>query len=243
MSERYSVLLLEGAGERLADLAERLALLGIVPLRAASPEQAAQLLEGQRRLPCRAACLAAPLASDGLERWLAPLRQASPPLPAVVVGPRPAAELRARLREAGLRLALWEPYDDGALRFQLNRALHAEEDANADPRRQTRVPTPLLARVLLGDRAREALVYNLSVSGAFLETPRAAVRGARVELELPLPEDHVKVAAHVIYSNVPGNLERPNLPYGMGVVFDAPSPEASGAIRRYVEQRALGLAI
>jgi len=240
MGQRYSVLLLEGPGERLADLAERLALLGIAPLRAAAPDEAERLLAGPRRAPCRAACLAAPLAGDGLGTWLGALQGTTPRLPTLVVGPRPAPELRRRLREAGLRLALWEPYDDGALRFQLNRALH-HDDGDRDPRHALRVPTPLLARVLLGDRAREALVYNLSVSGAFLETPRAAMHGARLEIELPLPEEHVKLAGRVVYANVPGNLERPNLPYGMGVAFEAPSSEAIAALRRYVEQRAFGI--
>ena len=240
MSQRYSVLLLEGPGERLADLAGRLGLLRIQALRAASPEDAARLLPGPRHAPCRVACLSASLAHERLDPWLAILARATPRLSALVVGPRPAAEVRRRLRQAGVRFALWEPYDDGALRFQLNRALH-DDGSDPDPRRELRVPTPLIARVLLGDRVREALVYNLSVSGAFLETPRAAMHGAEIELELPLPEEHVKLAAHVVYANVPGNLERPNLPYGMGVVFDAPSREAIDAVRRYVEQRGVGL--
>ncbi len=240
MSQRYSVLLLEGAGGRLEDLTGRLGLLGIQALRAAAPEEVARLLPGPRRAPCRVACLAVALAHDALDAWLAVLRPTTPPLPILVVGPRPGAELRRRLRQAGLRLALWEPFDDGALRFQLNRALH-DDGSDPDPRHETRVPTPLIARVLLGDRMREALVYNLSVSGAFLETPRAAMHGAQIEIELPLPEEHVKLAAHVVYANVPGNLQRPNLPYGMGVVFDAPSAEAIDAIRRYIAQRGLGL--
>jgi hypothetical protein len=242
MSQRYSVLLLEGPGGRLGDLAGRLGLLRIQALRAASSDDAARLLPGPRHAPCRVACLAAALAHEPLEPWLRVLARVTPALPVLVVGPRPGAEVRRRLRQAGLRLALWEPYDDGALRFQLNRALH-DDGSDPDPRQEQRIPTPLIARVLVGDRMREALVYNLSVSGAFLETPRAALRGAEIELELPLPEEHVKLAAHVVYANVPGNLERPNLPYGMGVVFDAPSRAAIEAIRRYVEQRSVGLAL
>lgn len=154
----------------------------------------------------------------------------------VAVGPAPDESVRAALREAGVDRALWEPYDDGTLRFIVNEELLEEDEFRA--RGEQRVPTTLLARVEVGGRLKDALVYNLSVTGAYLETPRPSMRGARLVLELPIPDGDVRVGAEVVYTNVPGNLQRSALPLGMGVRFLAVEAEATDRLRRYVEDRA-----
>ncbi len=56
----------------------------------------------------------------------------------------PAEELET-LRSVGVELALWKPFDDATLRFQLSRAIslrHAERH-----RKVPRVPNQLPARV------------------------------------------------------------------------------------------------
>jgi hypothetical protein len=151
----------------------------------------------------------------------------------VVTGPTPSPETRVRLRGAGVRLALWEPFDDGALRFQLNRARHHKGDG----RDEIRIPTTLLARIIAADRPRDAIIYNLSARGAFLETPRAQLRGALIEIEIPLPSGVVRVRARVRFHNVAGNLQRSNLPFGMGIEFTGVPRDATEAIRLYVEER------
>jgi hypothetical protein len=41
----------------------------------------------------------------------------------------------------------------------------------------------------------------------------------------------------VVSTNVPGNLNRPNLPMGMGVQFLDAAPGARSALNGYVEER------
>ena len=43
---------------------------------------------------------------------------------------------------------------------------------------------------------------------------------------------------HPISTNVPGNLQRPNLPMGMGVEYEELSAENREAIEKYVQARA-----
>ena len=84
-------------------------------------------------------------------------------------------------------MAIWEPYDDLIVRHQLNRALSRE----LAERKSERVPASLPARVFTGDREKEGLIYSLSTRGTFVETARASMDGARLELEIDLPEETV----------------------------------------------------
>jgi len=94
-----------------------------------------------------------------------------------------------------------------------------------------------------GGREKEALVYSVSPGGAFLATPRPSMRGARVSVQLPLPAGNLSLDGRVLYTNVPGNLQRPDLPVGMGVAFDAPSSEAERELRFAVAQTLLTLVV
>jgi hypothetical protein len=61
--------------------------------------------------------------------------------------------------------------------------------------------------------------------------------GAKLELKLPLPGGPLCVRSDVVFSNVPGNLRRPNLPIGMGVRF-RPLPEGDAkTLRDYIEAK------
>jgi hypothetical protein len=142
---------------------------------------------------------------------------------------------------AGVELAAFEPCEDSTLRFQLNRAL-SQPDQHPD-RRETRVPADLPARVHSAGRSKPAMVRALSASGAFLETRRPSLPGVPLELELSLPPETVQVVGRVVYTNVPGNLQRASLPTGMAVCFTEVPPGAERAIRHCVAQRALSLVI
>jgi hypothetical protein len=61
--------------------------------------------------------------------------------------------------------------------------------------------------------------------------------GAEVEVELLLPDTTVTLAGSVAFANVPGNLQRPNLPLGMGVHFHEPSATERNVVVGYVESR------
>jgi hypothetical protein len=239
MSKDRSVLLLDGPAGRLAGFRDRLSGLGLSPILARDPAEALRGLASP--LEPRVALLVPEFAGSALAGTLAQLLAEAPEheLGFVATGPAPGPDTRSCLRAAGVRLALWEPFDDGALRFQLNRARHHKSDG----REELRIPTTLLARVQASDRPRDAIVYNLSARGAFLETPRAALRGAQIELDLPLPSGALRVKARVRFHNVAGNLQRPNLPFGMGIEFIALSRDAGDAIRLYVEERAKGFVV
>jgi hypothetical protein len=47
----------------------------------------------------------------------------------------------------------------------------------------------------------------------------------------------------VVFTNVPGNLHRPNLPVGMGVRFAEVPELAAAAIRRLVAEASLALSL
>jgi hypothetical protein len=77
----------------------------------------------------------------------------------VVIGARPAAEVRAALREAGASWAVWEPFDDGDLRFVLNSAMALPSELA--PRSEPRAPVSLICWIQIG-RTRSFGVLGLA---------------------------------------------------------------------------------
>jgi hypothetical protein len=118
----------------------------------------------------------------------------------------------------------------------VNRALH--DATRLQVRGKLRVPTDLVARVHSAAGDKPALVYNVSTGGAYLETPRPTAQGGRISVTFPLQPDPVTLSARVISTNVAGNLQRPNLPRGMGIRFDDYPPEKAAALEKYVSERA-----
>lgn len=233
--EPTSVIVVESGDGQSEKLAGRMREIGINPIRVADLDEACQQLEEPWPL-VRVLLLPASLAAERIARALKGLSRAAPQgLRYVSFGEPPDRRWRKRLRAAGVNLALWEPYDDAMLRFQLNRAIG--EDSNTSRRDDPRIPTYLLARVSAGDRHKDGIVYSLSEGGAFLETPRPNLEGATVTMELRLPGHALSLQAHVAFVNVPGNLERPNLPHGMGMRFIDTSSEDRKALRNYIKMR------
>ena len=87
----------------------------------------------------------------------------------MVIGRQPDDATRARLREAGVELALWEPYDEVELRAALQAAMAPHSNPNS--RKHPRIVTTLLARASMGLLRTDAIVSSLSLGGAFLEAP------------------------------------------------------------------------
>lgn len=240
MTSAHWVLLLEPPAGG-PSLASRVTGLGMTVERATSVEAGLALLRIHRGR------VAALLRADALPPEAGPavaaMREAVSPgsVEVVATGRRPSQAACDALRAAGVTLALWDPFDDGTLRFQLKRALHlVSHDEN---RTEVRVPTPILARVRKPDRESTVIVYDLSVGGAYLETPRPSLRGARFVLGLPLPGHDLELEAEVRFANVPGNLKRPLLPVGMGVRFGAMRAEDREALGSYVASRSRNLLV
>jgi hypothetical protein len=147
-----------------------------------------------------------------------------------VFGPRPAETDAKELREAGVAFVLAEPFNEEELRFVLNEAHHV--GSRSSPRKDARVPVSFRARVVTKTGERVALVCNLSEVGAYLSTPRPALRGGTIDLFLPLDDGEVSLRAQVMWNNVPGNLRRTQAAIGMGVRFlDVPAETAARLAR------------
>jgi hypothetical protein len=242
MADSEILLLLHGGDPRLGVVAHRLRRLGYRAVSAKGPAQALELA-AESRLRASAILVGPGVMVADVSGALDALRTrcADGRLGILAVGPRPDPATRQRLRVAGVELAAFEPCEDSTLRFQLNRAM-SYPDEHPD-RRETRVPADLPAQVHASGRSKSAMVRALSASGAFLETRRPSLPGVPVELELSLPPETVQVVGRVVYTNVPGNLQRANLPTGMAVSFTELPPGAERAIRHCVAERALTLVV
>lgn len=233
-----SVMLIEGSPGRLNELARRIRLQGAEPIVAQGNAEAAVLLPRPGAdTGIVAVLLDSALASRTLKKELNRLRSSSGGLDLffLAVGEEPQPALRKKLRSAGVRYALWEPFDDAILRFQLNRAWNDDRDDHK--RANPRIPTYLHAQVGGGQRVKDGVVYSMSIQGAFIETPRASMAGAQVDLAIRLPSCFVETKARVVFANVPGNLQRPNLPMGMAVRFESLDAETSKQLKLYVKDR------
>jgi hypothetical protein len=229
------VLLLPLEG-RLDDLSGRLLLVHYRGRIASNLAEAERLLRSERP-PIRAALVSSEPGVADLARTLQALREASidKVLRFIAVGPRPAESVRQKLGFAGVDWALYDAFTDTELRFLLNQSAH--DGQKGERREEPRVPTSLVAKVNTPTGNKVALVYNLSTSGAYLETMRPSQVGNRISVELPLPDCTIEVTAEVVSTNVTGNLRKENLPRGMGVRFLSPPREAESALLQFVEAR------
>jgi hypothetical protein len=226
-------LLALGFGDGFNALAGRLRVLNYVALRADLTEEGVRALQ-RSGAPIRAVMLSSRHSLGDLSFALDRLRGHAPTglLRFVAAGPRAGHAALGELSRAGVEFALWDPYDDAALRFVLNQASH--DPRIEESRRSPRVPTRMLARVFSHVGEKTALVYNISEEGAFLETPRPTCDKGHIRLEIPLPSGTVTLAAQVITTNVPGNIEKNNLPMGMGLRFIDVPKEIRKALAEHV---------
>ena len=237
---RGAILVLDPEDGAMAAVAARLRGLGYLVLGGRSPEAAARSV-AELEAEVRVALLPPEVPGSDVASLVRELRRRVGPLECVVVGARPADGARERLRAAGVELAVWEPWDDGTLRFQVNRALAGRAPGPA--RGAPRVPVALGASVEAGGRIKPAILRALSETGAYLETPRPSLPGVALVVGFPAARERVRVAGKVVYANVPGNLRRPNLPLGMAIRFTRVSEQAERSIRGAVADRSSALTV
>jgi hypothetical protein len=243
MAVRRSLLVIDGGGEPLEPVARRMAALGLHIVRAKTPRDAHELLRDPRYL-LGAAVIPADLGMADLTDVLHALRAGGRTgmLPLLACGMRPEPTARERLRRAGVEHALWFPLDDHVLRFQANRALAGGLPTRI-ARKAERVPTNWPVVFRLSGREKQAKVYSLSASGAFLATAQPSLPRTLVHLQLPLPQQDARLAAEVVMTNVAGNLAKPNLPAGMGVRFRGLPAETEAALLTFTIERARALRV
>ncbi len=232
---RQQVLII-GSTERVHFLAGHLLLLGYRATGAKDVAAALRML-ALASPPIRVGLLAR---DHGLADAGAALREiaalAGNPLQWIAIGRRPEdAEIEV-LRGAGVHFSLFDPFSDEELRFVMSEAHH---DASPEILRiEQRVPTLIRARVTTRTGDRVAVVCNLSTLGAYLATPRPAMRSGTLQMQVPLEGGEVEIQGVVMWNNVPGNLRRPNVPVGMGVRFTEVSPETATALEQHITERA-----
>ncbi len=154
----------------------------------------------------------------------------------VVIGKKPNEAARARLRAAGVELALWEPYDEGAFRSVVSGATRLRYEQQA--RVQTRIPTTLLGRATTGARRKDAIVANLATTGAFLETPSPFPEDTSITLEIRLPDGPLLVkgrVVHVCHRRSGAPLLHPT---GMGVEFTSLDPADKERLQAFLNELA-----
>ncbi len=236
-------LLLVDTGSCMELLAGRLRRLGYRTLWAKTSMEAYAALEDPL-YDVGAVVMRPDLAATDLRRALEAFRSHArdAALAYLVTGQRPELGERRRLRDAGVTAALWEPIDQHALRFQVNRAL-AQPGVVRGRRGALRAPAVWPARVWADGREKQARVYSASAAGVFLATPRPSPRNVPLRIELPLPSGRVALAGRVVMTNVPGNLMRRTLPVGMGVRFEQPPVEVQATLELWATKRFRSLVV
>ena len=152
----------------------------------------------------------------------------------VVIGKKPNEAARARLRAAGVALALWEPYDEGAFRSVVSCATRLRTEQQA--RVQTRIPTTLLGRATIGARQKDAIVANLATAGAFLETPSPFPEDTSIALEIRLPDGPLLVKGRVVHVRHRRSGAPLFHPTGMGVEFTSLDPEDKERLQAFLKE-------
>ena len=162
MPGSQTILLLDGLDVTLDVLTERLRNLHLNAIRAKTADEAFALATGQA---IGAVVLPSDIPGPDALALVSTLRSCATGqgMSFLAAGPEPGVDARDALREAGIRIALWEPFDDSLLRYQINRALAST--AGRRPRNALRVPCSVPARARTGDREKPGRLYTLSESG------------------------------------------------------------------------------
>ena len=150
----------------------------------------------------------------------------------VAVGQRPDGTTRESLRARGVAWALWEPYDEGALRSVVSAAMNTQDISHT--RKEPRLPTTLLGRAFVGVRRTDVVVSTLSTDGAFLEMPLPFLEGTQITLEVGLPGGSMMAKANVVHTRHTGEPGVPGQPVGMGVAFSKLDPGSEQRLNQFL---------
>lgn len=234
MPASHFILLIENDSARSNALAAGLVRLGVEPIRVGSLAAAVDLVKS-REYAIRGVLIPSDMTSPSLLKAMKSMRRREPALPGMVYGKPVDAGQRALLEKAHVLLALWDDYDEGMLRFQTNRLIFG--DGKVSVRNSRRAPVRAPIRILVGGREKQGTLYSIGEGGCFIETARASMDGAHLHLIFHLGEVDYAIDGTVIFSNVPGNLQRPNLPLGMGVGFDDVPEQARWQLADFIRER------
>jgi hypothetical protein len=236
MPGQKSALVVDDAKGGLGQVALRLIRLGVASFYA-KDEVEAWLLAQQEAESIRVMLVAPHVEPGGVARILALLRGHPSGLArsVIAIGAAPDDAVRAGLREAGVEWALWEPYDESALRMVLSSAMAPA--LAGEPRRSERLPTTLLGRAFKGLHRKDGVVCSLSIDGAFLEMPHPYEEGTRITLEIDIEGVSLVTKAEIRYTRERGGAGPSEYPAGMGVAFMELAPAAREKLARYLAEQ------
>ncbi len=234
MPASHFILLIETDPDRTGPLATQLVRFGVEPIRVRGLDEAVDLLKS-KQYAVSAVLLPVDLPADEVAEALKTMRRDEPVLPCMAYGKTPEPAQRKRLRQAGVQLSLWDGYDAGILRFQINRLVSGEDQHAVRGARRAPIHTPV--RIEIGGREKEGILYSIAEGGCFIETPRAIMDGARLRLTFVVEERNFEIDGIVAFANVPGNLQRPNLTLGMGVRFESLSQPDQERLAEFIQER------
>jgi uncharacterized protein (TIGR02266 family) len=139
-----------------------------------------------------------------------------------------------RCAEAGGDEFLVKPVRQAELLLAISRHLHARL-------RSLRVPVRVPVSIETAGVQAAATGIDLSLGGMFLETSQLLAPGTEVLLDFTVPapaETPVVVRGEVAWLNEPRHRIKRDLPIGMGIQFTKMTPEAQGALGRFLAARA-----
>ena len=231
-----AVLVVDDAQAGLGDVVLRLLRLGIDVFYSKDQDEAWLLAQEEARR-IYALLFSPGVGAEAIANILHCLKTHAPSAPRtlVAIGERPDDDTRESLRACGAQWALWEPYDESALRSIVSAAISGGVVENS--RQEPRLPTTLLGRAFLGIHRKDVIIYTLSSGGAFLETPTPYLPGSSITIEIALPDGSIMAKANVVYSKdarEAGEAARPN---GMGVEFSKLDPRSEEKLRKFLEEQ------
>lgn len=234
MPASHFFLMIESDPNLSESLATQLVRMGVEPIRVADLAEAVATVKS-KQYAFAGLLLPSDLPTKIVDKAMKSMRRREPILPAMAYGKCPDPAQAKGLRGAGVLLALWDGYDEGILRFQVNRMVSGE--AQSGVRRSRRAPTHTAVRVTVGGREKSGLLYSVSTGGCFIETSRASMDGARLNMMFELADYTFELEGVVVFANVPGNLQRPNLPLGMGVRFTKVPESSKDRLNDFIRER------
>jgi hypothetical protein len=232
------ILILGANSPEMQLLRSRLARMGYRVIPAKTPDQAHGFL---RVAGGRVGAVVVPsdLPAVSLRSALESMRRLTPEHEITFLGaghdPGPAE--RSRMREAGVHLPIFDPVDPHTLRFQINRALACGRPFRGQ-RRTLRAPADWPVMVRSVGREKEGRLYSISASGGFVALSQPWMVKSQVMVRATIPDTGVVSATgRVVMTNVPGNVMRRGLPFGMGIQFEHLSEAVSVTFLVYAQER------
>ncbi|MDH3520256.1 MAG: PilZ domain-containing protein [Myxococcales bacterium] len=231
--ERFG-LIIDPDPSALGGVAVRLLELGIDVLYAADMDEAA-LLAGQEAERLGAVLIPSSFDTRGVEDLIARVcsKLVAGPRALIVAGVERESGLVEQLKARGVEWALCEPYDERELRFVMTAAMATAH--GGERRKGVRIPTCIETSVFMGRHRKDVTVHDLSVSGAYFATPHPFFEDSRISFEIPLPQGPVMGSATVVNSKSAEKPGRPDVPEGMGVVFNNLSQAATQRLNAFIE--------